>query len=141
MQQNQQANAKTLDATRPKEATGQAESSPSPSWSTNGCFVWITDDRKRINREGETLAFLPRVQTDDSSKVTAERCELICRAVNHHEELLQALKALLASGDDLAIRLLKENSIFVTESYAVATENGYAAIANAEKGNDNDTKD
>lgn len=80
----------TPSAPTQKSATGQKESTP--QWSTNGCYVWITDDLERINHEGETLCFMPRIDADDTSGETAERCELIVRAVNSHKELLSALR-------------------------------------------------
>lgn len=82
-----------------------SEHTPTP-WSTNGTFLWLTDDRATINKLGHHYAmdipdgYLDAIPRDQWTA----NLHFICHAVNHHDELVAALKpfAVLATphGDD-----------------------------------------
>lgn len=119
------ASAETRVTDRPKKATGQAEPTPRLPWTIEEITIdgWdCCSIRDADNNHVFTVGYGYR----DGIPPRA-RAELICRAVNHHEELLQALKLAEDGIDEVWADCHSAHMKFIAD-----------AIANAEKGNANE---
>jgi len=66
----------------------------SKPWSTNGAFIWITDDKSEIAGRGHLISFECTVVGDDSWAQAEVRANRIVTAVNSHASLTECVKVL-----------------------------------------------